>query len=77
MTLDRSKLFTFSANLLLLVAYAASADARPHGNRTGPSQSDAVYYHYNPSYNTPLNRDNSCFSSTGLPEMYACSPHNG
>jgi hypothetical protein len=39
MTLNRSKtLLTFSASLLLVAAYAASSDARPHAQRLSPTQ---------------------------------------
>ena len=75
MTLDRSKaLLTFSASLLLVAAYAASSDARPHAQRLSPTQNESVYYHSDPN----TIRDSSCFSrSTGLPALYACSANGG
>jgi hypothetical protein len=78
MTLNRSKtLLTFSASLLLVAAYATSSDARSHAQRVSPTQGESVYYNHNPNYNSSPIRDNSCFSSTGLPEMYACSGRGG
>ncbi len=77
MTLNRSKaLLTFSASLLLVAAYAASSDARPHAQRLSPTQSVSVYYHSDSD--TSRDRDSSCFSrSTRLPDQYACSASGG
>jgi hypothetical protein len=72
MTLNRSKaLLTFSASIVLMAAYAASSDARPHAQRLSPTQNESVYYHSDPN----TIRDNSCFS--GLPALYACSANGG
>lgn len=68
-------LSTFSAIVLLAAASVTSSDAKPHANRVSPTQSESVYY--NSDYNGTPRPDNSCFSSTGLPEMYACSSHGG
>jgi hypothetical protein len=75
MTLNRSKtLLTFSASILLVAAYAASSDARPHAQRLSPTQKESVYYYSDPN----TIRDNSCFSrSTGLPALYGCSANGG
>jgi hypothetical protein len=76
MTLNLSKtLFTFAATILLVAASATSSDARPQAKRLSPTQSESVYY--NSDYNKTPSRDNSCFYSTGLPEMYACSSNGG
>jgi hypothetical protein len=72
MTLNRSKtLLTFSASLLLVAAYAASSDARPHAQRLSPTQNESIYYHSDSN----SMRDSSCFS--GLPALYACSANGG
>jgi hypothetical protein len=72
MTLNRSKaLLTFSASLLLVAAYAASSDARPHAQRLSPTRNESVYYHSDSN----SMRDSSCFS--GLPALYACSANGG
>jgi hypothetical protein len=70
-------ILTFSSAVLLVVTSVTSSDARPHANRASPTQNNSIYYNHNPSDNTSPIRDNSCFSSTGLPEMYACSSHGG
>lgn len=70
-------ILAFSSAVLLVATSVTSSDARPHANRASPTQSDSVYYNHNPRNNTSPIRDNSCFSSTGLPEMYACSSHGG
>ena len=76
MSLNLSKTFlTFSASLLLVAASVMSSDARPHGTRLTPTQSESTYYHSN--YNATHDGDSSCFRSTGLPDMYACSSHGG
>ncbi len=68
-------LLTFSAGMSLVVSSVTSSDARPHGNRLTPTQSESTYYHSD--YNSTRDRDNSCFRSTGLPDMYACSSNGG
>jgi hypothetical protein len=72
MTLVRPKtILTFSFSVALVTASAMSSDARPHAKRLDATQQESVYYNYSPI------QDNSCFRSTGLPEMYACSSHGG
>ena len=74
MSVNLSKTFlAFSAIMLLVAASVTSSDARPHGTRLNPTRSESTYY---PSDNT-RNGDNSCFRSTGLPDMYACSANGG
>jgi hypothetical protein len=78
MTLNLSKAFlTLSATILVVAASATSSNARPHAQQLSPTQNESVYYNHNPNYNSSPIRDNSCFSSTSLPEMYACSSHGG
>ncbi len=72
MTLNLSKtLFTFSASILLVAAFATSSDARPHAKRLSSTQSESVYFHSDSN----SMRDSSCFS--GLPALYACSANGG
>ena len=66
-----------SATVLLIAGSVTSSDAKPHANRVSPTQGESIYYNYNPNDNSSPIRDNSCFSSTGLPEMYACPSHGG
>lgn len=76
MALNLSKtLLTLSAGMLLVAASVTASDAKPHGSRLAPNQSASTYYHSD--YTSARARDNSCFGSTGLPEMYACSSHGG
>ena len=76
MSLNISKTFlTFSASILFVAASAMSSDARPHGTRLTPIQSESTYYHSD--YHATRDGDSSCFRSTGLPDMYACAPHGG
>jgi len=76
MSVNLSKTFlTFSASMLLVAASVMSSDARPHGTRLTPTPSESTYYHSN--YNTARDGDSSCFRSTGLPAMYACSANGG
>jgi hypothetical protein len=76
MTFNLSKtLFTFAASFLLVAACVTSSDARPHGKRLSPTQGESVYYHSDSD--TSRDRDSSCFQSTGLPAMYACSSNGG
>ncbi len=76
MSLNLSKTFlTFSAGMLLLASCVTPSDARPHPDRLTPPQSEFTYYHSD--YNSTRDRDNSCFRSTGLPDMYACSANGG
>jgi hypothetical protein len=70
-------ILTLASAILLVAASVTPSDARPHANREGPTQTDSVYFNRNPSDSTSPIRDNSCFTSTGLPEMYACSSHGG
>jgi hypothetical protein len=70
MTLNRSKaLLTFSASIVLMAAYAASSDARPHAQRLSPTQNESVYHRSD--FYSMRDRD----SSVGLPDQYACSSH--
>jgi hypothetical protein len=72
MTLNRSKtLLTFSASILLVAAYAASSDARPHAQRLSPTQKESVYYYHSDSNSM---RDSSCFTSV---PVYGCSVNGG
>ena len=72
MTSIRPKtILTISAIILLVTASVTSSDARPHAKRLSPNQKESVYYNSTPT------QDNSCFYSTGLPEIYACSSHGG
>ena len=76
MTLVRTRtILTFSFTVLFVTASAMSSDARPHAKRLNPTQPKSVYDYSN--YNSSPIQDNSCFHSTGLPEMYACSSHGG
>ena len=74
MTFVRPKtLFTLSATLLLVAAFATSSDARPHAQRMSPTQIESVYHRSD--FNSMRDRDSSCFAS--LPEIYACSASGG
>jgi len=76
MSVNLSKTFlTFSASMLLVAASVTSSDARLHGTRPNPIQSESTYYHSD--YKTSRDGDSSCFRSTGLPDMYACAAHGG
>ena len=76
MSVNLSKTFlTFSASMLLVAASVTSSDARPHGTRLTRTQSESTYYHSD--YNGTRDRDSSCFRSTGLPDLYACSANGG
>ena len=76
MTLNFSKTFvTFSATVLLTAASAVPSDARPHVKRLSPTQSENVYERTDSE--TKRDWDSSCFRSTGLPAMYACSANGG
>jgi hypothetical protein len=76
MSVNFSKTFlTVSASVLFVAVSAMSSDARQHGTRSAPVPSEATYYHSD--YNAARDRDNSCFRSTGLPDLYACSTHGG
>ena len=68
-------ILTFSFTVLFVTASAMSSDARPHSKRLNPTQDESVYD--NSNYNSTPIQDNSCFRSSGLPEMYACSSHGG
>lgn len=74
MSVNLCKTFlTFSATMLLAAASVTSSDARPHGTRLAPTQSESTYYHWDYS----RDGDSSCFRSAGLPTMYACTTHGG
>jgi hypothetical protein len=76
MVLNLSKTFlTFSASVLLVASSVASSDARTQTKRLSPAQNESVYYHSD--YNNGRGSDSSCFRSTGLPAMYACSSNGG
>ncbi len=76
MSLNLSKtFFALSAGMLLLASSVTSSDARPQASQLTSPQSELTYYHSD--YNSARDRDNSCFRSTGLPDMYACSAHGG
>ncbi len=76
MSLNLTKTFlTFSATVLLVAASVMSSDARPQGTRMAPVHSQATYYHSD--YNAVRDGDSSCFRSTGLPDLYACSSQGG
>ncbi len=76
MALNLSKVFlTCSASILLFAASVASSDARPNGKRPTPSQGESVYFYS--GYDSNRNEDASCFRSTGLPDLYACTSHGG
>lgn len=66
---------TFSASALLVAASVTSSDARHQTRRFTSDQNEPTYYHYESE--SPRDGDNSCFRSSGLPEMYACSSHGG
>jgi|SoimicMinimDraft_9_1059737.scaffolds.fasta_scaffold57587_2 hypothetical protein len=76
MTVNLSKaLLTLSATVLLTTASAIPSDARPHVKRLSPTQSENVYERTDSE--TKRDWDGSCFRSTGLPAMYACSANGG
>jgi len=60
-----------SAGLLVLSSVTVS-DARQHARRQSGADS------YPSDYNSPRDRDSSCFSrSTGIPTEFACSANGG
>ncbi len=66
---------TIAGAALLALSGATTSDARQHSRRPGPTQNEPAYY--SSDYNTAHGRDSSCFYSTGLPELYACSANGG
>jgi hypothetical protein len=59
---------------LLAITCATASDARQHAKQVRPTQNEPIYY---PDYNNTRDRDSSCFNSSGLPELYACSGNGG
>ncbi len=66
---------TIAGAVLLALSCATASDARQHAKRVSPTQSEPVFN--SSDYNPTRDRDSSCFDSTGLPQLYACSPHGG
>jgi hypothetical protein len=69
------RLSTLSATVLLVAASVTSSDARPHAKPLSPPQSEPFYDKANSD--SRRDWDSSCFRSTGLPAMYACSGNGG
>ena len=65
----------FSASALLVAASVTSSDARHQTQRVPSDQQEPTYYHWEST--SPRDWDSSCFRSSGLPQMYACSSHGG
>ena len=66
---------TIAAGVLLALTCVTSSDARQHANQPRPVQSGPTYY--GRITTIQRGRDSSCFYSTGLPELYACSANGG
>ena len=65
---------TITGAALLALSCSTTSDAKQHARRPIPTQNEPAY---SSDYNTTRARDNSCFYSTGLPELYACSANGG
>ena len=63
---------TISAGILLALSCVTASDTQRH-----PSQSETPYYDTDYSQSPARGWDSSCFQSTGLPAMYACSSNGG
>ncbi len=66
-------IITIAGAALLALSSVTVAESRPHARPVTQGEPS----NYDPDYNTRFRQDNSCFYSTGLPEMYACSSSGG
>jgi hypothetical protein len=66
---------TLAGGVLVTVSCVTASDARQNTRQLPPTQRQTIYNNYD--YNNTRNLDSSCFYSTGLPELYACSGKGG
>jgi hypothetical protein len=64
-----------AGSVLLTVSCVTASDARQHARQQPTTQRQTIYD--NSDYNNTRGQDSSCFNSTGLPELYACSGNGG
>lgn len=66
---------TLTGSVILTLCCATASDARQHTKQPRATQSAPIYD--TSDFHNNWGRDSSCFNSTGLPELYACSSHGG